>query len=97
MKITVIAPIALKRKSTYESKPCCEALPCDFEFVFIDEGPMLVLNAYDQAYATFGVVKKAQEAQNAIAALQRVFRFGNPNTIIKKAVALLGLSGGGLP
>ncbi len=65
MKITVIAPIALKRKSTYESKPCCEALPCDFEFVFIDEGPMLVLNAYDQAYATFGVVKKAQEAQKS--------------------------------
>jgi Hydantoin racemase len=63
MKITVIAPIALKRKSTYESKPCCQSLPCDFDFVFIDEGPMLILNAYDQAFASPGVVLKAQEAE----------------------------------
>lgn len=37
-----------------------------------------------------GDLEKAQEAQDAIAALQRVFQFGNPNTIIKKAVALMG-------
>ena len=37
-----------------------------------------------------GEIEKAEEAQNAIAKLQRVFKFGNPNTIIKKAVNLLG-------
>ncbi len=63
MKITVIAPIALKRKSTYEDKPCTAALPCDFEYVFIDDGPMLMLNAYDQAFAAPGMVLRAQEAQ----------------------------------
>lgn len=63
MKITVIAPIALKRKSTYESKPCCKALPCEFEFTFIDQGPTLILNSYDQVFAAPGVVLKAQEAE----------------------------------
>ena len=57
--------------------------------------PGTIASIYDNFVS--GNLEKAQEAQNAIAALQRVFRFGNPNTIIKKAVALLGLSGGGLP
>ena len=63
MKITVIAPIALKRKSTYANKPCCKALPCEFTFTFIDKGPMVVLNSYDQTFAAPGVVLKAQEAE----------------------------------
>lgn len=37
-----------------------------------------------------GEIDKAQEAQNAVATLQRVFKYGNPNTITKKAVAMLG-------
>ena len=41
-------------------------------------------------YFVAGELDKAQEAQDAVAALQRVFKFGNPNTIIKKAVNLLG-------
>lgn len=65
MKISVIAPIALKRKSSYENKPCCRALPCEFSFTFIDKGPMLVLNTYDQTFAAPGVVLKAQEAEAA--------------------------------
>ncbi len=32
----------------------------------------------------------AEEAQKAVAVLQTVFQFGNPNTVIKKAVAMLG-------
>jgi len=41
-------------------------------------------------YFAAGDLEMAQAAQDAIVALQRVFKFGNPNTIIKKAVALLG-------
>ena len=43
---------------------------------------------YDCFFA--GDLEKAQAAQDAIVALQRVFKFGNPNTIIKKAVAMMG-------
>lgn len=50
--------------------------------------PKTIASIYDNFAA--GNLEKAQEAQDAIAALQRVFKFGNPNTIIKKAVALLG-------
>ena len=41
-------------------------------------------------YFTAGELDKAQEAQDAVSTLQRVFKFGNPNTVIKKAVNLLG-------
>lgn len=41
-------------------------------------------------YFVAGELDKAQEAQDAVATLQRVFKFGNPNTIIKKAVAMMG-------
>ena len=53
-------------------------------------------NLYPKALASIyncfmaGDVEKAQESQDAVATLQRVFKFGNPNTIIKKAVNLLG-------
>lgn len=50
--------------------------------------PETVASIYN--YYVAGEVEKAEEAQNAIAKLQRVFKFGNPNTIIKKAVNLLG-------
>jgi 4-hydroxy-tetrahydrodipicolinate synthase len=50
--------------------------------------PQTVASIYD--YFVAGEIEKAEEAQNAIAKLQRVFKFGNPNTIIKKAVNLLG-------
>lgn len=50
--------------------------------------PQTVASIYD--YYVAGEIEKAEEAQNAIAKLQRVFKFGNPNTIIKKAVNLLG-------
>ena len=41
-------------------------------------------------YFVAGELDKAQEMQDAVATLQRVFKFGNPNTVIKKAVAMLG-------
>ena len=50
--------------------------------------PATIASIYDSFVA--GDLEKAQAAQDAIVALQRVFKFGNPNTIIKKAVALLG-------
>ncbi len=37
-----------------------------------------------------GDLAGAQQAQDAISVLQSVFKFGNPNTIIKKAVSMLG-------
>ena len=50
--------------------------------------PQTVASIYD--YFAAGDLEKAAEAQNAIATLQRVFKYGNPNTIIKKAVNLMG-------
>ena len=50
--------------------------------------PKALASIYDCFMA--GDVDKAQEYQDAVATLQRVFKFGNPNTIIKKAVNLLG-------
>ena len=50
--------------------------------------PNALASIYDRFVA--GDLEGAQQAQDAIAALQTVFRFGNPNTIIKQAVALLG-------
>ena len=41
-------------------------------------------------YFVAGELDKAQEMQDAVATLQRVFKYGNPNTVIKKAVNLLG-------
>ena len=37
-----------------------------------------------------GDLEGAEAAQNAVTNIQRVFKFGNPNTVIKKAVAMLG-------
>lgn len=37
-----------------------------------------------------GRLEEAQAAQDSIASFRAVFRYGNPNTIVKKAVALLG-------
>lgn len=50
--------------------------------------PKTVASIYN--YFVAGELDKAQEAQDAVAALQRVFKFGNANTIIKKAVNLMG-------
>ena len=50
--------------------------------------PVTVSSIYDRFIA--GDLEGAQEAQNAISSIQRVFKYGNPNTIIKKAAALMG-------
>jgi len=50
--------------------------------------PVLLSSIYD-LFAQ-GKIEKAIVAQNSIASLRAVFKFGNPNTIIKKAVELLG-------
>ena len=50
--------------------------------------PRTLASIYDLFAA--GDLEGARQAQNAIAALQEAFRFGNPNTIIKRAVELLG-------
>lgn len=50
--------------------------------------PKTVASIYD--YYVAGETEKAEEAQKAISTIQRVFKFGNPNTIIKKAVNLMG-------
>ena len=50
--------------------------------------PKTVASIYD--LFTAGRLEEAQAAQDAVATIQRVFKYGNPNTIIKKAVALMG-------
>lgn len=37
-----------------------------------------------------GKLDEAQEAQDSIASFRAVFKYGNPNTVVKKAVAMLG-------
>ena len=41
-----------------------------------------------------GKMDEAQKAQDSIASLRAVFKYGNPNTIVKTAVALLGYNVG---
>ena len=50
--------------------------------------PATLASIYDLYMA--GDLEGAARAQEAVASLQSVFKFGNPNTIIKAAVALLG-------
>ena len=50
--------------------------------------PKTVASIYDHFIA--GELEQAEQAQQDILSLARVFPFGNPNTIIKKAVNLLG-------
>lgn len=50
--------------------------------------PHTVASIYDRFIT--GDVDGAEKAQEAISIIQSVFRFGNPNTIIKTAVAMLG-------
>ena len=54
--------------------------------------PKTVSSIYDRFVA--GDLEGAQAAQDAVTTIQRVFKFGNPNTIIKKAVAMLGYNVG---
>ena len=37
-----------------------------------------------------GKIEEAQAAQDSIASFRAVFKYGNPNTVVKKAAALLG-------
>ena len=50
--------------------------------------PKTIASIYD--YFVAGELEKAQQAQDSIVSIGRVFKYGNPNTILKKAVALLG-------
>lgn len=50
--------------------------------------PKTISSIYDKFVA--GDLEGAQAAQDAVTSIQRVFKFGNPNTVIKKAVAMLG-------
>mgnify|MGYP002771701082 FL=1 len=50
--------------------------------------PKTIASIYDKFIA--GDTEGAQAAQDAVTNIQRVFKFGNPNTIIKKAVAVMG-------
>lgn len=54
--------------------------------------PATAARIYDCFVA--GDLEGAQKAQDAIAILQQTFKYGNPNTIIKTAVALLGYNVG---
>ncbi len=54
--------------------------------------PATVASIYDHFMA--GEMEAAEAAQAEIAKIQRVFKFGNPNTIIKKAVSMMGYSVG---
>lgn len=54
--------------------------------------PRTVASIYDCFVA--GDLEKAEQAQNAVSTIQRVFKYGNPNTIIKKAVGLMGYPAG---
>lgn len=50
--------------------------------------PKLLVSIYNQFME--GHMEEAQRAQDAIATFRKVFQYGNPNTIIKMAAALLG-------
>lgn len=50
--------------------------------------PRTIASIYDHFMA--GEIEEAEKAQEAVATLQRVFKYGNPNTIIKKGTAMLG-------
>ena len=50
--------------------------------------PKTIASIYDHFVA--GELEEAEKAQESITSLGRVFKFGNPNTIIKKGTALLG-------
>ncbi len=50
--------------------------------------PKTIASIYDHFVA--GELEEAEKAQESITPLGRVFKFGNPNTIIKKGTALLG-------
>lgn len=53
-------------------------------------------NLYPKALASIydlfveGKLEEAQAVQDSVSTLQRVFKYGNPNTVIKKAVAMMG-------
>ena len=50
--------------------------------------PHTLASIYDLFQA--GKLDEAQAAQDSIVSFRKVFRYGNPNTVVKKAVALLG-------
>lgn len=50
--------------------------------------PKTIASIYDKFMA--GDLEGAQAAQDAVTNIQRVFKFGNPNTVIKKAVKMMG-------
>ncbi len=54
--------------------------------------PRVLSSIYDLFQA--GKLEKAQAAQDSITTFRAVFRYGNPNTIVKTAVALLGYNVG---
>ncbi len=54
--------------------------------------PRVMSSIYDLFQA--GRLTEAQAAQDSIATLRAVFQYGNPNTIVKTAVALLGYNVG---
>lgn len=54
--------------------------------------PRVLSSIYDLYQA--GKLEEAQVAQDSIASFRAVFRYGNPNTIVKTAVALLGYNVG---
>lgn len=54
--------------------------------------PHVMSSIYDLFMA--GKLEEAQAAQDSIATLRAVFKYGNPNTIVKTAVALLGYNVG---
>lgn len=54
--------------------------------------PHVLSSIYDLFVA--GKLEEAQAAQDSIASLRGVFKYGNPNTIVKTAVALLGYNVG---
>jgi 4-hydroxy-tetrahydrodipicolinate synthase len=56
--------------------------------------PRTLVGIYDRFVV--GDVRGAQEAQEAIVPFRGVFKYGNPNTIIKKAAAMLGYPVGDL-
>ena len=50
--------------------------------------PHVLSSIYDLFKA--GKIEEAEAAQESIASFRAVFKYGNPNTVVKKAVAMLG-------
>lgn len=67
MKIAIISPILAPKTEDYRTgyrRRDCESIPAEFEFHYIDQGPAMILNAYDDAYAAPDLIRKTVDCES---------------------------------